>query len=252
MDNNIYLYTGSPITPKFTLNIGGKMLDSDSDYDVEITDNVNVGTAHVRISGKGKFKGVIERTFEIRPVPAASLSYYADETEFTYTGEPCYMQVAVKFGETTLEEGKDYTLQYTDNTEPGTANAVITFHGNFVGVMSIPFVIYDPNAVSEPVFEEEVEPLENTSVLSSQSIRLGEGITVSASAEGGAAPYTYAVLYRKTAVKKWVTVQDFAENDTITVRPKKDTRYLIVVKVKDSRGAIAKQYFKINVEAAEA
>lgn len=146
---NTYVYTGNPITPKFTLNIGERVLDSETDFDVEIRDNINVGTAHVTISGKGKFKGVIERTFEITPVPARSLSFFADVTEFVYTGEPCIMQVAVKFGDVTLQRGVDYEIEYVDNIEPGKANAVLYFSGNFYGTMTIPFTILAPEQTSD-------------------------------------------------------------------------------------------------------
>ena len=155
--NSSYVYTGNPITPRFSLNIGDQLLESGTDFDVEITDNINVGTAHVLIKGKGRFKGVIERSFEITPVPARSLSFFADNTEFETDGEPCLMQVAVKFGEVTLEEGVDYTVEYIDNDKPGRANARITFMGNFSGVMTIPFTI------------REKDPLENLCTVSSDA-----------------------------------------------------------------------------------
>jgi hypothetical protein len=244
LENNTYIYTGNPITPNFTINIGGQKLSSGTDYDIEFTDNVNVGTAHVTITGKGRFKGVIQREFEIKPVPARSLSFFADNTEFAYTGEPCMMQIAVKFGDVTLKEGVDYTVEYIENVNPGTAQALITFMGNFYGVMTIPYEIY---ALPEP----EAEPLENTSQLSSQKINLGESVIVTAAARGGKAPYTYSVQYCKVALKKWMSLQDFSENAVVEIKPKAETRYIIVVKVKDSKGTIAKQYFKISVSGKE-
>ena len=69
-----YVYTGNPINPKYTINIGDKVLEKDVDFDLEITDNINVGTAHVIIKGKGKFKGVMEKTFEIIPAHVIGIS----------------------------------------------------------------------------------------------------------------------------------------------------------------------------------
>lgn len=245
MDNNTYIYTGSPITPKYSINVGDRVLSSDTDFDVEITDNVNVGTAHVTITGKGKFKGVIERTFEIVPVHARSLSFFADNTEFDYNGEPCIMQVAVKFGETTLIEGVDYTIEYENNTDPGTANARISFMGNFTGVMTIPFTIFGSKKKA-PVSQSS--DFENTSEVSSLDIRLGDTVTVTASAKGGKPPYTYAVCYKKTFSKSWFTKQDFGENTVNEIKPLIATRYNILVKAMDSSGAIARKYFKLSVE----
>ena len=251
MENNAYLYTGQPICPKFTLNIGGRELHRDTDYDVEITDNVNVGTAHVVIRGKGKFKGVIERTFEIRPVPARSLLFYADNTEFDYTGEPCQMRIVIKFGEIVLTENEDYTVEYTNNIEPGTAQATLHFMGNYEGTMNIPFAIFRPQKETVETSAERVSAavpaLENLSVLSADTVALGESIEVQAAAEGGVPPYMYSVRFRKVKGQNWVTVQDYAEETHIRITPARATRYIVSVKVKDSRGIIAKQSLKFTV-----
>ena len=306
MANNSYVYTGNPITPKFTLNIGDRILDSETDYDVEIRDNINVGTAHVTISGKGKFKGVIERTFEITPVPARSLSFFADITEFVYTGEPCYMQIAVKFGDVTLKNGVDYDIEYVNNIEPGRANANLYFYGNFFGTMTIPFTITAPEVISEEDYDEAVsdsaekteeadaaydvtvsEPAENeallysdrpeeteeivyasvesdsskpdteadaqdgafinTSDISHRKITLGKKVRVTASAKGGAAPYSFAVFYKKLSSTNWVSVSDFADKTEFVIVPRLATKYQIIVKAKDSSGSISKKAFRITV-----
>ncbi len=255
MENNVYLYTGSPICPKFTLNIGGRELVSGTDYDVEITDNVHVGTAHVIIKGKGKFKGVIERTFEIKPVPARSLSFFADSTEFDYTGEPCVMKLAVRFGDITLTENEDYTVEYVDNIEPGTGSAVLRFSGDYEGMMTVPFAIFRPEPEETNIEEDEEEPeqsedipkLVSVSEISADAVRLGESVQVQIRAEGGVAPYTYAVFLTKIKAQNWLTVQDYSEETSVSVTPARATRYLLLVKVKDSRDIIAKQYFKISV-----
>ncbi len=238
--NSSYIYTGSPINPRFSLNIGDQVLESGTDFDVEITDNVNVGTAHVLIKGKGRFKGVIERSFEIKPVPARSLSFFADNTEFEYEGEPCTMQVAVKFGEVTLEEGVDYHVEYIDNDKPGKANARITFVGNYTGVMTIPFTIKG-KAV-------ETDELKNLCTISSKEITLGESVTVTSAAEGGKGDYTYAVFYKKNDSQKWTTVHRYTDDAETPIKPLNATTYRICVKVKDVEENVAKKYFTITVK----
>lgn len=250
MEINSYVYTGDPITPKFTLNIGDRVLYDGTDFDVEITDNINVGTAHVVITGKGKFKGVIERTFEITPVHARSLMYFADVTEFLYTGEPCTMKVAVKFGNTTLEEGVDYTVEYINNVEPGTANAVLYFSGNFVGTMTIPFNIISAEPEKEDDIPQDIEdenPLKNTSDLSSTDAEVGKKVRIFASAEGGEPPYTFAVSYKKVFSDNWIKVSGFSEKNSFFIIPGRPVRYHILVKARDKKGTVAKKVFKINV-----
>ncbi|MBQ9460951.1 MAG: hypothetical protein IJU51_03390 [Clostridia bacterium] len=250
MENNTYLYTGSPIVPKYTLNIGGKVLERDKDFDVEISDNINVGTAHVTITGKGKFKGKLERTFEILPIPARSLSFFADNTEFIYTGEPCIMKVAVRFGEMILKEGQDYDIEYSDNTQPGTGNATLTFKGNYFGVMSIPFTIDVPDPEDDDP-DAVYDDLENLSELSDQSITIGESTIIRTAAKGGKAPYTYAVYYRKSIEQKWFVLQHFSSDSEAEMTPVEATRYIVLVKAKDIRGEVAKKYFKLVVNDRE-
>lgn len=237
--NSSYVYTGSPIKPRFSLNIGNQLLESGTDFDVDITDNINVGTAHVLIKGKGRFKGMIERSFEITPVPARSLSFFADSTDFEYNGEPCVMQVAVKFGDKTLEEGSDYSVEYIDNDKPGKASARISFMGNFAGVMTIPFTIRE----AAPKAEE----LENLCTVSADRITLGESVTVNSAAKGGSGAYSYAVFYKKAESQKWTTVHRYTSDEQTEVRPLNATTYKICVKVKDEAANVAKKYFTIEV-----
>lgn len=248
---NSYIYTGNPITPRFTLNIGNKTLKDETDFDVEITDNINVGTAHVTIRGKGKYTGVINRTFEILPVPARSLSFFADNTEFDYTGEPCIMQVAVKFGDITLEEGRDYSVEYIDNIGPGKANARISFFGNYQGVMTIPFNIYGDTAAEDTKKKDDPSKVKNTSELSSCEITLGEEITVNASAQGGAGGYTYAVCMRASDSQKWHVPQYYTSKTVFSFKPTSADDYVVCVKAKDSAGEVGKVYFDIRVNEPE-
>ena len=90
-------------------------------------------------------------------------------------------------------------------------------------------------------------PLENTSVISSETLKLGETLTVNASAAGGEGKYTYAVLYKQTSSSKWTNTQDFTENTTVSIKPSKAAAYEVCVKVKDQTGTIVKKYFNVTV-----
>lgn len=232
-----YTYTGNPIKPPFALNIKGKTLEQDKDYRIEILDNVNVGTAHVYITGKGEYTGTYEYTFEIEPVQARTLSYFADSTIFLYDGKPKIMQIVVRFGEVTLEEGKDYDIEYTDNTMPGKASALLTFKGNFTGMMSIPFEI--KNTMPELV---------NTSTISADEINFGESVTLYSSAEGGTGKYLYAVVYKKSIDKKWTWAQALSEDTSVEIKPARKEKYIICSKVKDDSGNVVKKFFTVNVK----
>ena len=89
--------------------------------------------------------------------------------------------------------------------------------------------------------------LTNTSKISASSIDLGKTVTVTASAQGGAGNYTYAVLYKKTADTKWTTKQGFNANNSVSVKLANATTYDICAKVKDAQGTIEKKFFKLTV-----
>lgn len=89
--------------------------------------------------------------------------------------------------------------------------------------------------------------LQNTSSLSADTIKLGEKITASCSAQGGIGNYQYQVLYKQASQAKWTTAQEFGENNAVTFKPAKKTEYDVCVKVKDNDGTIIKRFFKVNV-----
>ncbi len=92
-----------------------------------------------------------------------------------------------------------------------------------------------------------VQKLENNSTISSTLISKGESVTVNAKASGGNGGYTYAVLYKKKSEKDWTVRQGYKDNDTIIVKPAKDTDYDVCAKVKDSTGTVAKKFFTVKV-----
>ena len=91
--------------------------------------------------------------------------------------------------------------------------------------------------------------MQNNSTISSETVPLGGSITVNAKAEGGSGGYTYAILYKKTTDTKWVTKQNFSENEIVAVKPSNVAEYDLCVKVKDSNGDIVKKFFNFNTIA---
>ena len=91
--------------------------------------------------------------------------------------------------------------------------------------------------------------LANRSVLSAETIALGDKITVTATATGGTGEYLYQVVYKQKTQSKWTTAQTFNENSTVTFKPANATDYDVCVKVKDSSGKIVKKFFEVKVNA---
>ena len=60
-------FTGNNITQSITVKCNGKTLKNGTDYTVSYSNNKNIGTATVKIAGKGSYTGTITKTFKINP-----------------------------------------------------------------------------------------------------------------------------------------------------------------------------------------
>ena len=61
------VFTGKAITQNVTVKVGNTVLKNGTDYTVSYSNNKKVGKATVKITGKGKYGGVITKTFKINP-----------------------------------------------------------------------------------------------------------------------------------------------------------------------------------------
>ena len=60
-------FTGKNITQNITVKYNGKTLKNGTDYTVSYSNNKKIGTATVKITGKGSYTGTIAKTFKINP-----------------------------------------------------------------------------------------------------------------------------------------------------------------------------------------
>jgi len=125
-------FTGSAYTPTVTVKDGITTLTPATDYSIEYSNNINAGIAAVTITGKGNYAGSTgSSTFTIDP---KVIIFAVDSiTVQTYNGSAHTPVVTVRDGTTILTTTADYSLEYTDNTNAGTANVTITGAGNYTG-----------------------------------------------------------------------------------------------------------------------
>ena len=140
-------YTGSALTPKVVVKAGSKVLTQNVDYTVLYSNNVNVGTASVKITGKGSYKGSYTENFKIVAcsIAQATCSRIADQT---YSGKAIQPTFTVSYKNRTLRKGTDYTVSFKDNVKIGTATVIITGKGNFEGTKEITFKITGPSEIT--------------------------------------------------------------------------------------------------------
>ena len=142
-------YTGSAIEPTVTVNVGKKTLTAGTDYTVTYKDNTNVGTAKVIVTGKGNYTGSVETKFNIT-AKALTASMVRDIAAQTYTGSPIVPELTVKDGKTALSKDTDYTVEYQNNLNAGTATVTVTGKGNYSDSVSKTFTI-EPKSITPVV-----------------------------------------------------------------------------------------------------
>lgn len=140
-----YLYTGKAIVPKLgKVSAYGQTLALNKGYKVTVSNNVNVGTASIRVEGTGYYKGskTFQFAIEKRSIAQCTVSKVSNKT---YNGKEQKPKVTVKYGNITLKEGTDYTLTYLNNTLPGQSMIIVSGKGNMVGSKPVYFNIKMPS-----------------------------------------------------------------------------------------------------------
>jgi len=177
-----FTYTGSPIHPNATVKESNDTLSEGVDYILSYSDEINAGTAAVIAVGIGKYQGVVGvATFTIDPL-ATNMTVEVLNAPFTYTGSPIEPIVAVMANDTTLTEGLDYTLSYSDNTNAGTATVTATGTGNYAGSTGsesftiAPLVTTLTVEVSGGPFIYTGSPVEPSVTVKDNEVTLTEGV----------------------------------------------------------------------------
>ena len=126
----VYTYTGSAQKPKIVVKSGDKAFAT-SNYSVTYSNNVNVGTATVTITGKGALSGTETLNFAIQPKEVNDTLVISGVKTKTYNGKVQTQAVTVKDKTKKLKANKDYTLSYTNNTNAGTGTVTVKLSDNY-------------------------------------------------------------------------------------------------------------------------
>ncbi|MCD8038081.1 MAG: DUF285 domain-containing protein, partial [Lachnospiraceae bacterium] len=132
------------ISPTVTFN--GKKLKNGTDYTMSKESESAVGTSVITLTGKGNFTGTRTFNFTIADKATAKLMSKASVSKIAaqdYTGSAIDPAVTVTYKGTTLTEGTDYTVEYSNNTDAGTGYVVVTGTGttNYYGSKRVSFKI---------------------------------------------------------------------------------------------------------------
>ena len=201
------------------------------------------------------FNGTVAKQYMTLTVKANNL---ASKSSLSTTSVNLGSSVTVKCSATGGTAPYQYAVLYQrpDSTNWGvlqnfSTNANVTIKPAMVGTYNICTKIKDSNGTIAKQYLKltvKANALVSRSSLSATSVNVGSSVAVKCSATGGTAPYQYAIFYKKVESSNWNIAQNFGTNANVTIKPTTNGTYDICAKVKDSKGIIVKQYFKLVVK----
>ena len=139
LSTSTYAYDGKAKKPGVTVKLNGKTLKNGTDYTVSYSNNTKVGTATVKITGKGNYTGSVSKTYSIKnDFKKATVSGISTKA---FTGKNITQNITVKYNGKTLKNGTDYTVSYSSNKNIGTATVKIAGKGSYTGTITKTFKI---------------------------------------------------------------------------------------------------------------
>lgn len=170
-----YEYNGKSHEPEIESSESAPELEQGSDYEVTYENNINAGTATVKITGKDIFCGTVERSFKITPDENGMyVCYFAENNETyletTFKGKKVEPEVVIDG----LVRGKDYTVTYVNNEKPGEARAELTGIGNYKGSETLYFTIYGKLPAADPIADQTYTGKELTPAIVIPGLKAGE------------------------------------------------------------------------------
>jgi len=181
IDGYIFHYTGQEIRPTITVQVGDTLLTEGTHYTLTYENNIGVGTGSVTVTGisEAGYRGIVTIPFTIEKAPGTpeftlveikGTDVTVDGTEFTFTGQAIEPAVTVTVNGQVLTAGKDYSLTYANNVQPGTGS--VTIKGiatasetlGYTGEVTIEFTIIEkqPEATEPEATEPEATEPEAT------------------------------------------------------------------------------------------
>lgn len=165
-EKNGYYYTGSPILPSdIKVTCKGKTLTLGTDYEVNYKDNMNAGMATVTVYGIGVYADEISDQFEIKKRNISDAEITLISNRYKYDGtekKPSIRSIKDICGNSI--SASEYTLQYIDNVEVGTAYVKVAIKNtsvNYTGVATKEFEIYEEIPQSFRVWWKDSESTDN-------------------------------------------------------------------------------------------
>ena len=161
-------YTGQPVELNPVVVVDGETLVEDRDYAIELVkrtgatgeiveSTIDVSQYFIIARGMGNYTGSSVNEFAIVACDITNATF-STISSYPYITTEITQNVTLKFGNTTLIEGTDYTETYSNNINVGTATITFEGIGNYTGTVAKTFQIYardlDTIADNDPIEDQ--------------------------------------------------------------------------------------------------
>lgn len=179
--NSRFEYSGELITPEITVKDGTKVLTNGTDYTVVYSDNIEPGTATVKVTGVGNYSGEKSYTYTISTKNLTLDMVKLNKTDFVYNGKACKPKVTIKHPETgkKLKANTDYTVTYpTDMINKGVKRITITGKGNYSGSIYVEYGVAEKITLKKPSIKKAKNSKKKTVAFEVKKVANAEGYEV--------------------------------------------------------------------------
>lgn len=155
IDDIVKVYNGKNQATVPTIKWNGKKItynktEAKSNYIVHFSNDGNcteVGEYTITIEGRGNYKGTNSCKLNIVSNKLLSKATVSMTKSVPYNNGQAVVptKLVLKYGKTTLTENVDYTVKYLNNTQIGTATAVLTGIGEYSGTKKVNFTVTGRN-----------------------------------------------------------------------------------------------------------
>ena len=247
-----YQYTGKAITPNVKVTCGNVTLVKGVDYSVVYLGNSKVGTATVKITGKGNYTNSVNTNFtiyaELTNTSSVSETTIVKGSSITLKGSAAGGVGPYKYKYFCRPAGSSKYAALTDATTKETYTHKPARAIEYTYAVKVSDA---KGSTKTEYFTVNVLPsVTNTSKVNSAAITNGEEVVLTASATGGIGPYKYKYFCRPEGSSKYAALTSSPVTaTTYKHKPARSINYTYAVKAYDSKGNTATKYFKVKVSA---
>ena len=249
------LYIGKALTPSLTISKSdGTKLTVGKDYTLTYSNNINIGTASVTINGIGEYAGAqkVANFSIVSSTDTFGVSLKANTTNIE-VGQSATLIANVTNAEDPVkykfEVSPQGTANFTTVQSEGTSSSC-TYKPSSAGSYTLRVTATDNTgkiATSNLVINAS-SPISLNISLSSNSITLGNQVTVTAQATGGSTPYQFAYYVTEPGSSTYTSLASFGTLQSLSYTPKKAGDYQIRVDCKGSNDITATKSIGFTVQ----